>query len=309
MLLLLGSLPSSLGRLPKYKPIQRTCLVDEPSEHLRNTHQWLQQSEPLENNLWNSSDVQQRQARQIIDRRSHAPNDRRQTFAPVYAIDTYIHIVADNSTADPSSPNYVTDAMISNQFEYLANAYVNHSIGFRLLGVDRSINDTWASNGDDVGMKSALRRGTYSTLNIYYQSQLQAGPNTPGIPVGSTLLGFCTLPVAGVTAATPPDAYVIDGCNLLSGTMPSGNMAGYNLGGTTAHEVGHWNGMLHTFNDNTCDPDNFGDYVADTPQEMTSTSTFSALLTSCPTDTFFGPCFLFFIVIFSPVSPLLALYG
>ena len=43
-------------------------------------------------------------------------------------------------------------------------------------------------------------------------------------------------------------------------------------GGTTAHEVGHWNGLLHTFQDNTCASGDFGDYVADTPQEMTSTS-------------------------------------
>ncbi|EXJ91745.1 hypothetical protein A1O3_00295 [Capronia epimyces CBS 606.96] len=170
------------------------------------------------------------------------------------------------------STNYVSDTMITLQFSYLARAYTNASIGFRLLGIDRTTNDTWAANGDDVAMKRALRRGSYSSLNLYYQSMLQAAANTPGIPAGSTLLGFCSLPAAGVTATTPHSSYTLDGCNLLAATMPGGNLAGYNLGGTTAHEVGHWNGLLHTFNGNSCDPGDFGDYVADTPQEMTSTS-------------------------------------
>ncbi|EXJ69726.1 uncharacterized protein A1O5_06797 [Cladophialophora psammophila CBS 110553] len=172
--------------------------------------------------------------------------------------------------------------MIQNQFIYLARSYTNASIGFRLVGVTRATNDTWASNGDDLGMKRALRQGTYSSLNIYYQSLLQAGSNTPGVPAGSTLLGFCSLPAGGVTSTTPRNEYVVDGCNVLSGTMPGGDMQGYNLGGTTAHEVGHWNGLLHTFNGNSCDAGNWGDYVADTPQEMTSTSGCPVYKDSCP---------------------------
>ena len=191
---------------------------------------------------------------------------------PLFITDTYMHIVSDSSSALPTSQNYITDTMIQNQFAFLASAYTNASIGFRLAGVDRTTNNTWASNGDDLSMKTALRKGTYSTLNIYYQSQLQAGSNTPGVPAGSTLLGFCSLPTSGVTASTPPEYYVIDGCNILSETMPGGNFGGYNLGGTTAHEVGHWNGLLHPFQGNSCDVDDWGDYVADTPQEMTSTS-------------------------------------
>ncbi|KAK6369893.1 uncharacterized protein PV06_01761 [Exophiala oligosperma] len=173
--------------------------------------------------------------------------------------------------------------MIRDQFTYLSNAYTNASIGFRLAGIDRVANDTWARNGDDTGMKRSLRKGNYSALNVYYQSLLQANANTPGVPAGSTLLGFCTLPVSGIVAGVDPSAYVIDGCNILSGTMPGGKYAGYNLGGTTAHEVGHWNGLLHTFNGGSCDVWDFGDYVADTPQERTSTNGCpSTVKDSCP---------------------------
>ncbi|KAL2420022.1 Extracellular metalloprotease [Exophiala dermatitidis] len=281
LLLTLGVLPySTLAYVPKYKPIERSCGVSEPSAELYESHRWLQHNEPLDNDLWNATSVEQqrqyveegRQADEGYDDRHHHHHPQRRGQQLLYTIDTYIHIVSDVSSSTSTSPNYVSDTMISNQFRYLSQAYVNASIGFRLMGITRTTNDTWASNGDDGAMKRSLRQGTYSSLNIYYQSLLQAGPNTPGIPAGSTLLGFCSLPAVGVGTATPRELYVSDGCNVLSGTMPGGNVAGYNLGGTTAHEVGHWNGLLHTFNGNSCEQSDYGDYVADTPQEMTSTS-------------------------------------
>ncbi|EHY55212.1 Extracellular metalloprotease [Exophiala dermatitidis] len=290
LLLTLGVLPySTFGAVPKYRPIERSCGVSEPSAELYESHRRLQHNEPLDNDLWNATSVQQRHAGGGAfphgDDGHHHHHQGRQASSgksPLYTIDTYIHIVADTSSSVSSSPNYVSDTMISNQFRYLSAAYVNASIGFRLMGITRTTNDTWASNGDDGAMKRSLRQGTYSSLNIYYQSLLQAGPNTPGIPAGSTLLGFCSLPAAGVGTATPRELYVADGCNVLSGTMPGGNVAGYNLGGTTAHEVGHWNGLLHTFNGNSCDSADYGDYVADTPQEMTSTNRCPVYKDSCP---------------------------
>ena len=118
-------------------------------------------------------------------------------------------------------------------------------------------------------MKTTLRRGTYETLNIYFQSSLQA---ITGPSAGSTLLGFCTLPSAGITPLTVPEEYIEDGCNILSSTLPSGSYANYNLGGTTVHESGHWLGLLHTFNGETCSPTDFGDFVADTPQQRVAMS-------------------------------------
>lgn len=264
---------TTLAGIPRYKTIHRSCSVDDPSKALTLSHRYLQKNEPSKNELWDAKSVLQRYTRYVVDHSRHN-HDRRQTptIPPVYTVDTYIHIVADTSTANPLSTGYVTDAMIQNQFRYLTAAYRNSSIGYRLVGVDRTLNDTWAANGDDVTMKRALRRGTYSALNIYYQSQLQTTSETPGVPAGAILLGFCSLPAAGVTRTTTPDSYVIDGCNILSGTLPGGSIGGYNLGGTTAHEVGHWSGLLHTFNGYTCSSGDFGDYVADTPQQASSTS-------------------------------------
>lgn len=80
------------------------------------------------------------------------------------------------------------------------------------------------------------------------------------------------LPRWDITPTTPRNQYVNDGCNILSGTMPGSWMTDYNFGGTSVHEIGHWNGLMHPFQDETCSANNWGDYIADTPQMDTSTS-------------------------------------
>lgn len=122
-------------------------------------------------------------------------------------------------------------------------------------------------------MKTALRQGTYGALNIYFQSNLSSDGG------GATLLGYCTLPTKmtyayqGTEYEYPASDYSTDGCNILAGSMPGSPQAiiGYNEGKTAVHEVGHWFGLLHTFQDNSCETGDPGDYIEDTAQEATST--------------------------------------
>lgn len=117
---------------------------------------------------------------------------------------------------------------------------------------------------------------------MYFQTNLSSA----GMANGTTLLGACTLP-KNVTygfppAAFPPADYAADGCNILAGAMPNGSMIGYNQGKTAVHEVGHWLGLLHTFQDKTCSLSSSGDYIDDTPQESAATSGCPTVKDSCP---------------------------
>lgn len=178
------------------------------------------------------------------------------------------------------------------QLSILQKAYQDTSISYRLQGVTRHVNDTWARNGDDLAMKRALRKGSYQTLNVYFQTNLQAAPGQAGRignrgasvsnDLSSSVLGFCTLPDPSVNASSSRADYIKDGCNVLANTMPGGSLDLYNRGGTAIHEIGHWNGLLHTFQGESCSPDNPGDYIDDTPLQSTPTDGCPARKDSCP---------------------------
>ncbi|KAJ6001777.1 hypothetical protein N7499_002359 [Penicillium canescens] len=208
-------------------------------------------------------------------------------MAPI-EIETWFHIISSQAES-----TQVSDDMISAQLSILQQSYADSDISYSLRGVTRHVNDKWARNGDDIAMKTALRKGTYRTLNVYFQTDLQASPGQSGRAVGdrgagvnndlaSSVLGFCTLPDPSVNASSPASDYVKDGCNVLAKTMPGGSLDLYNRGGTAIHEIGHWNGLLHTFQGESCSADNPGDYINDTPQQSTPTDGCPANKDSCP---------------------------
>ena len=116
-------------------------------------------------------------------------------------------------------------------------------------------------------MKRRLRRGDYGDLNIYYLAS----------PANDTL-GYSAYPLYNVQ--TDADEFYDDGCVVLASTVPGGSQEGYDLGRTTTHEVGHWFGLFHTF-ENGCDAP--GDNVNDTPPQKEATKGCPAVAAnSCP---------------------------
>jgi hypothetical protein len=123
-----------------------------------------------------------------------------------------------------------------------------------------------ASDSEDNQMKSYLRNGTYSTLNIFIQSdQRRYG-------------GVATFPHT-VGPDPIPEEYATDGVIVAANTLPGNPEIPDELGITTVHEVGHWLDLFHPFEAGFGDPCLFdGDFCPDTPfQSETYTNT-------CPTD-------------------------
>lgn len=63
-------------------------------------------------------------------------------------------------------------------------------------------------------MKTALRKGTYADLNLYFINSMD-------------YLGYCYFPTD--TSGSDEDFY-LDGCTILSSSVPGGSETNYNLG-------------------------------------------------------------------------------
>lgn len=193
----------------------------------------------------------------FLDQSRRGKKERR-AGSPI-VVQTYIHFV---STTDQMNnyPSSVRTAMVTSQVSILNTLYRPASVSFRLASTTWTVNDAWATDAESTRMKQSLRRGSYAALNVYFQTNLSSAPYA--YSPASTLLGYCTLPAAVTYAAAaagggggeksveyPAGDYATDGCNVLAGSMPKAPVPayGYSLGKTAVHEVGHWFGLLHTF--------------------------------------------------------------
>lgn len=65
--------------------------------------------------------------------------------------------------------------MLTDQLAVMNKDYAPQGISFTLKGTDRTINSNWASDGAELAMKKALRKGTYRSLNLYFLKSLGDG--------------------------------------------------------------------------------------------------------------------------------------
>ena len=172
-------------------------------------------------------------------------------------VPTYIHVITDGAVGN------VTDAQITKQMDVLNLSFAgfyggaDSGIRFELEGVTRTDNAAWHtmdSFADEIAAKQALRQGGPEALNIYV-----------GTAAGN--LGFAYYP--SILKYNGKKYAFLDGAVIHYGSFPDGFIGNYNLGFTATHEVGHWLGLAHTFEQGCI---GHGDYVDDTPAMSIPTS-------------------------------------
>jgi len=170
------------------------------------------------------------------------------------------HVI--NST---SGAGNIPESMIMDQMDVLNAAYQPYDIFFTLEVVDYTVNDSWFNDMEQYenAYKQQLNIDPIHYLNIY-------SGNMPG------LLGWSYLPYQW------PEGDYMNGVCLLYSSLPGGTAYPFNAGDTGTHEVGHYVGLLHTF-ESGCSVNN--DYVNDTPQENNGNNIYNCNNTdTCPND-------------------------
>jgi Pregnancy-associated plasma protein-A len=177
-------------------------------------------------------------------------------------VPTYFHVITAGTVGA------ISVAQLQQQIKVLNDSYRPYGFLFTLLNTTRTDNSDWYSSSafstQDDAMKTALRLGGVSTLNVYFKDI-----------VGS--LGYSTFPEE-YNADPKLDSVVVSGT-----TIPGSDDLQYNQGKTLVHEVGHWLGLYHTFQSGTsilADIPFFslffgcftnGDFIDDTPTQRVST--------------------------------------
>jgi hypothetical protein len=158
-------------------------------------------------------------------------------------IPTYFHVITDSN-----GNGAVSASTIAQQVSILNSAFTSAGVSFNLISTDVTENNYWygitIKSPAQSEMKNALRKGGANALNVYTTL------------INDGILGYATFP--SWYAGNPID----DGVVILTGSLPGGSSAPYNLGNTLTHEAGHWAGLYHTFQGGCFGS---GDYVSDTP--------------------------------------------
>ena len=167
--------------------------------------------------------------------------------API-TVPVYFHVIHDGAKGNVSAAEVERQISTMNASYGGRNGGADTGISFTLRGISRSDNAAWFRDPEryEGTYKPKLHRGGKGTLNLY------------STYIGGDLLGWSTFPWK--YKADPE----MDGVTIHYGSMPGGEIENFNKGFSATHEVGHWLGLYHTFQDGCGGK---GDRVADTPPE------------------------------------------
>ncbi|RCI15076.1 hypothetical protein L249_6819 [Ophiocordyceps polyrhachis-furcata BCC 54312] len=191
-------------------------------------------------------------------------------------VDTFIHVIV----SDVDSFFDVTREMLCDQMDSLNRDFLPAKIVFGLISFEWIIEPEFTNLRDAAAIRSMQNKynfGDGATLNIYVVSEINlafnatdCGPpaqhdngknaSTSGIIEGG-LLGVSSMPWSLVEKGEADDGWE-NAVIIKTESLPRQPLEN-SFGKTVTHEVGHWFGLFHTFDDD-CESV-FGDFVVDTP--------------------------------------------
>jgi hypothetical protein len=187
------------------------------------------------------------------------------------SVRTFVHVITNGDEG------FVDPGVINQQMGVLNAAFAGFygpnasRTGFRfnLRDITYTDNAAWfdayPESAEEREMKSALKRGGPRTLNIYLTNAAE-----------QQLLGWAYFPKINKRKKDR----VLDGVIVNYASLPGGPFGSqFSLGQTTTHEVGHWLGLYHTFEDGC---GGRGDRIDDTPAELEPTSGCPEGKDTCP---------------------------
>lgn len=160
----------------------------------------------------------------------------------------YFHVI---TNSDGSAD--IGNQQLYDQLDVLNATYSKTRFKFSFAGVDRTKNSVWtdlhSNTQSELDMVNQVAIDPAYTINVYIVNKITTSLN-------QTVIGYTFLPSA-FSESSKLNRIIIS-----SSTIPGGGLVGLNQGKTLTHEIGHYLGLLHTF-EGECSIPNDG--VEDTP--------------------------------------------